>query len=43
LLKPKAQCAMTLLKMGDKVPETSKLVSYEDIKELYQMEYMCTA
>jgi hypothetical protein len=25
LLKPKAQCVVTLLKMGDKIPETCRV------------------
>jgi hypothetical protein len=26
LLKPKAQCVVTLLKMGDKIPETCRVI-----------------
>jgi hypothetical protein len=32
LLKPKVQCAMTLLKMGDKIPETCRVYINKNIK-----------
>jgi hypothetical protein len=34
LLKPKAQCAMTLLKMGDKIPETCRVYIIKTSKSI---------